>query len=206
VVVLPAGHYSPGLGAEEVRRLRDWMTAGGTLVTLGEASRWAAREGVGLLATRTEMRGGAPELDAAPPEKAEASPVPLDLDAAILPPSERPESVPGAILRVLLDDEHWLAAGAGAELAVMVQGQRVFTPVTLDKGRNAGIYARPDRLLASGVVWEDARPQLGEKAYLIHQPVGRGHLIAFAEDPNFRGFAEGSQLLFMNAVLLGPAY
>jgi hypothetical protein len=36
--------------------------------------------------------------------------------------------------------------------------------------------------------------------------MGRGHLVAFAEDPNFRGFAEMTQLLFMNAVLLGPGH
>jgi hypothetical protein len=30
--------------------------------------------------------------------------------------------------------------------------------------------------------------------------------IAFAEDPNFRGYAEGTQLLFMNAVLFGPSF
>ncbi len=36
------------------------------------------------------------------------------------------------------------------------------------------------------------------------QPVGRGQIIAFAEDPNFRAYTETTQLLFMNAVLLGP--
>ena len=45
---------------------------------------------------------------------------------------------------------------------------------------------------------------LARKAYLIHQPMGRGHLVAFAEDPNYRAYAEASQLLFINAVLLGP--
>jgi hypothetical protein len=40
----------------------------------------------------------------------------------------------------------------------------------------------------------------------MHQPLGDGHVIAFAEDPNYRGYAESTELLFMNAVLLGPAY
>jgi hypothetical protein len=53
-------------------------------------------------------------------------------------------------------------------------------------------------------VWEDAKPQLASKPFLIHQPVGGGHLIAFAEDPNYRAYAEATQLLFINAVLLGP--
>ena len=45
VLVLPSGNYAP-LSGDMVRRLKDWVTAGGTLVTLAEASRWAARENV----------------------------------------------------------------------------------------------------------------------------------------------------------------
>jgi hypothetical protein len=37
-------------------------------------------------------------------------------------------------------------------------------------------------------------------------PVGRGHVIAFAEDPNYRAFTEGTALLFINAVLLSAGY
>ena len=38
----------------------------------------------------------------------------------------------------------------------------------------------------------------------MHQPMGQGHVIAFAEDANYRAYSEASMLLFMNAVLLGP--
>jgi hypothetical protein len=55
-------------------------------------------------------------------------------------------------------------------------------------------------------VWDEAREQLARKAFLMHEPRGRGHVIAFAEDPNFRAYAEATELLFMNAVLLAPAY
>jgi hypothetical protein len=40
----------------------------------------------------------------------------------------------------------------------------------------------------------------------MHQPTGQGHVIAFAEDANYRAFSEGTMLLFMNAVLLGPGF
>ena len=77
-------------------------------------------------------------------------------------------------------------------------------PSTLDQGTNVGRYAELDDLVLGGIVWEESRPQLASKAFLIHQPVGRGQLVAFAEDPNYRAYAEATQLLFMNAVLLGP--
>jgi len=47
---------------------------------------------------------------------------------------------------------------------------------------------------------------LAQRAYLMHQPMGRGHIVAFAEDPNYRAFTEATELLFMNAVLLAPAH
>jgi len=197
VLVLPAGNYTSALGAEAVRRIRDWVGAGGTLVTLGEASRWAAGEGVALLGTTPELRQAG--TAGKPDEK-------FDYERAIQPAREQPETTPGALLRVRLDEDHWLAAGTDGEVQAMVEGDRVFAPIKLDRGRNVGVYAARERLLASGLIWEPALNQLPQKAFLIHQPLGQGHVIAFAEDPNFRAYAEATQLLFINAVVLGAAY
>jgi hypothetical protein len=215
VLVLPEGDYRRVLDEDGVARLRAWLRAGGTLVTLGEASRWAAFESVGLLATGTELRDGRREPEpGAEKEPAAETPAPVepgekqqfDYEQAIAPLDERPDPVPGALLRVRLDQEHWLASGSDGELQAVVEGRRVFAPIRLDEGRNVGVYSEADALVASGLVWDDARERLARKAFLIHQPVGEGHLVAFAEDPNYRAFAEATQLLFINAVLLAPAY
>ena len=209
VLVLPSGNYTT-LTGDGLRRIKDWIGAGGTLVTIGEASRWAARENVGLLATTTELKGGKPETE--PGEKAgdkkegSGSTGPIDLEKAIQPDRERPDGLPGALLRVTLDPEHWLSAGTDGEIQAMVEGARIFTPMKLDKGRNVGVYGKGETLVASGLVWSDARVQYASKAYLMCQPQGRGHVVAFAEDPNYRAFTEATSLLFMNAILLGPAH
>jgi hypothetical protein len=109
-------------------------------------------------------------------------------------------------MRAALDTEHWLAAGTDGEVAVMVEGTRVFSPITLDKGRNVGTYLTGDGAVVAGLMWPEAKTQLGNKPFLIAQPRGRGHVIAFVEDPNFRAFTEGTALLFINSVLLGPAH
>ena len=206
VLVVPAGNYAAALGGEMLRRLRDWVSAGGTLVTLGEASRWAAREATGLLDTRTEWRDGSPESDG-PPQGARVDTRRAgDYEQAIQPARELPELVPGALLRVSLDLDHWMSAGTDGEIQTMVESRRVFSPIRLDRGRNVGIYAPKDRLIASGLLWPDSLNQLPQKAFLIHQPLGQGHIIAFAEDPNYRAYAEATEFLFMNAVLLGAAY
>ncbi|HSM06690.1 MAG TPA: M14 family zinc carboxypeptidase [Longimicrobiales bacterium] len=201
VVVLPSGNYGGVLGDAGVDRLRAWMAEGGTLVTMAESSRWAGR--AGLLATTTELRGGAPESGGGEGGGG-VSEQPIDPVASLAPAREAPEPVPGAILNVDLDTSHWLAAGTDGRVGALVEGSRVFTPLTLDEGVNVGRYAGVDELVASGIAWEESRPQLAHKAFLMHQPVGSGQLVAFAEDPNYRAYAEAAQLLLLNAVLLGP--
>ena len=200
VIVFPSGNYGSTVGDGLLDRLRTWMRDGGTVITMAESSRWASR--AGLLATETERRGGRTEGDD-PPDPGTPD-QPIEYLDAISPADESPEGVPGAILRTTLDMEHWLAAGTDGEIGVLVEGSRVFRPITLDQGTNVGRYAELDDLVLGGIVWEESRPQLASKAFLIHQPVGRGQLVAFAEDPNYRAYAEATQLLFMNAVLLGP--
>jgi len=210
VIVLPSGNYGTTIGGDLLRRLKDWISAGGTLVTIAEASRWAARDNVGLLGTISELRGGKPETEPTEQEqkarKEDAPAQPIDLEKVVQPERERPENTPGAMLRVVMDLEHWLSAGTDGEIQAIVEGQRVIRPITLDKGRNVGVYQTKDRLVAGGLAWDEAQTQLAQKAFLIHQPLGRGHVVAFAEDPNYRAFTEGAALLFINAVLLGPAH
>lgn len=237
VIVLPSGNYGDAINSGLLTRLKDWARGGGTLITLGEATRWATGENVALLSTKPLLKSGnldapgdkpAPGMPAgsgaagaagakpsgSPPAPGPQSPsVPpaapssvFDYDKAIQPDRERPASQPGAIVWVSIDTEHWLSAGQDAETQVMVEGDRVFAPLRLDDGRNVGIYGAKGHLIASGLIWPENQDLLVQKAFLMHQPLGQGHVIAFAEDANYRAFSEGSMLLFMNAVLLGPAY
>ncbi|MBK8096790.1 MAG: peptidase M14 [Planctomycetes bacterium] len=123
-------------------------------------------------------------------------------DRAVLPDKEPPPRTPGAILRVRLDPEHWLAFGYAGFANVVSESSDIWTPIKLDKGSNVGVYETVDKLVLAGFTWEAAKKQLAQKAWLVHQPHGKGHVVAFAEDPNVRGFADGLNLLFLNAVLL----
>ena len=211
VIVLPSGNYGGQINDAVLNRIKDWLRGGGTLITLAEASRWATGQNVGLLDTTGLLKDGRPDVP--PPTGSSNSnssnsskPGEFDYDKAIQPDRERPASQPGAILRVTLDTNHWLSSGNDAETQVMIEGNRVFAPLKLNSGRNVGVYAAKDKLIASGRIWPDAQDILVQKAFLMHQPFGQGHVIAFAEEPNYRAFTEGTMLLFMNAVMLGPGY
>lgn len=220
----------------DVARLRDWMATGGTLITLAGATSWAAEERVNLLPARRERReksdskpekrepaesaqakpvgrsgdiaGQAPTSQAKPAEQKPADPSAKDgvLDKAIEPKEEWPSSTPGAIARVNVDRSHWLGFGYGETTTVIVDSDRIFTPLRLDQGVNVARYLPDDRFLVSGLVWEDARKQLPGKAYLMYVRAGRGHLVAFAEDPGYRAFLDGLNVMLLNAIFLSPGH
>ncbi len=207
VVVMPHGNYEGVLTDPDVARIKDFVRMGGTLVTIGEASRWASRDNVGLLSTDTELKDGrSDETTDAKKAEAASDQKGFDYSRAITPARPRPDPIAGAILRGSLDTEHWLSAGLDGEFQVMVDGQRVFTPIKLDKGTNVGVYKTADKLWVSGILWKENKDSYAQKAFLIHEPLGAGHVVAFAEEPNFRAYSQASELLFMNAVLLGPAH
>ena len=68
-------------------------------------------------------------------------------------------------------------------------------------GANVARIRAKDPLLA-GFAWPEAEERLRGAAYLIDEPQGRGHVILFADDPNFRNFWRGLEKLFTNALLL----
>ena len=57
VIVLPSGNFAGTINDAVLNRIKDWLRAGGTLVTLAEASRWATGSSVGLLETTGLLEG-----------------------------------------------------------------------------------------------------------------------------------------------------
>ncbi len=211
VLILPDtfGGYTGQLG--DGASLREWVQRGGTLVGIGGATTWLADEKVNLLATKREKRDkpvstatGRERVDS---KDGDAAKTPTDpVEKAIEPTDEFPSATSGAILRVRVDSTHWLGFGYGNTTTVMVDSNRIFSLVKLDRGTNVAVYQPEDKFFASGFMWDDARKQIPNKAYLMHSRVGRGNVVGFAEDPNYRAFMDGLNVMFLNAVFLGPGH
>jgi len=135
VLVMPSGNYAATLNGDTLRRLRDWIGAGGSLITIGEATRWAAAESTALLETKALLRSLQPESVPGrnlPPARPDAPPPISSYESAIQPVRELPEPVPGSLLRLLLDGEHWLSSGTDLEIQALAEVNRFYAPIRLD--------------------------------------------------------------------------
>jgi len=55
----------------------------------------------------------------------------------------------------------------------------------------------------SGLVWPEASQRIANSAYLTREKIGKGQLILFSGEPNYRGSALGTNRLWLNAVVYG---
>jgi hypothetical protein len=194
VLIMPHGSYRGARAPSErtVAKLKQWVRDGGTLILVKGAAHWAAGEEVGLLDTRRVMKADAKDAD----KQASSD------DA----PSQPPESVPGAFLRAELFTKHWLTFGCPEKLDVMFNGNLLFEPLKPTEGRSLVAFVGVDQLLTSGFCWPETLELAGGKTYMSHQPSGNGHIVAFADDPNYRAMYPSLQRLFVNAWLFGPGH
>ncbi len=129
-----------------------------------------------------------------------------DLEKAVQPETELPSSAHGFLATAKVDPEHWITVGVPEKIHAMVTGQTIFAPIKIDRGWNAAVFAGPDQVMASGYTWDDYRKQIAYKPFMVVQRDGRGFVIGFTADPNFRAYMDGLNVLFVNALFRAPAH
>ncbi len=224
-----AGSAKSVLGKHGASLLRDWMRDGGTLICVGNSAVYAADSSSGLSQVRMlrqsfdklpmydkmvdlEKRAESPPLDTMElwhPEKVK------DKKEMEMPSSpgnieymekydqwRRIFHPRGAIMRVNLNTEHWLAFGMGDKVPALTYGDEVLLsgyPV-----ETVGRFADENSLRLSGLLWPEARERWAESAYVTREGVGKGQLILISRQPYNRAYYQGTRQLFVNAVLYGP--
>jgi hypothetical protein len=210
VVLVPEGTPKPALGEGGLRNIRDFVRRGGVLVAVGESLETFSGGDDPLLAVKREAALGRDPAAAEDKGKAAlAEAVEIASESAyreaIKDQAALPDTLPGALLNVVGEPDHFLSAGYDAGGVVLATGTQIFTPLDRATGINVLRFAGPGNLVASGYVWDENRRQMAYKPYLMAQPNGRGLVIGFAHDPSTRGFLEGLDLMIANAVLVAPS-
>ena len=230
VIILPeGGGYAGELGENGVRRLKEWVQAGGTLVGIGTAVNFMA--GNNMMAISQENApgsdGGTPAGGGRGGRGGGAAPAPAtegrgaggggrvagriyataeEMEKATQPDTQAPWPAHGFLAKAKVDQDHWVTVGVPENVTALVSGSAIYTPIKVDRGTNAVVYAGADQVMASGYSWDEFRKQLAFKPFLVVQRDGRGNEIAFTADPNYRAYMDGLNVLFINAVFRGAAH
>ena len=128
----------------------------------------------------------------------------------------------GGIVSARVDSENWLTFGAEDVVPVLYGNYPI-----LMTGGNSTAALRIGELIPnedsetktinwsqipsgydlnvrmSGLVWPEASQRIANSAYLTREKIGKGQIILFSGEPNFRGSARGTNRLWLNAVIYG---
>ncbi|MGE3166254.1 MAG: M14 family metallopeptidase [Planctomycetota bacterium] len=194
VLVFPDGNgLRSRLDERVVDRLTAWVRQGGVLIGIGGAAFALTQEGAALASISSQATKARAEAD-----KKENEKEPERLKLKDLDERSRERQVPGNILRVDLDIEHPLTFGLPPVMHVFMDSTESFAV----RGRGGDVAAFTEDPAASGYISEDNLDKLKQRVYLAEQDLGRGRVILFAGDPNFRLFWRGTTPLFLNAIFL----
>ena len=191
VIIMQDGWYST-FREREMKKLMDWVSAGGKLVAVEGAlgklkdSDYSSLSEYGSDDEKKEGEKKEEERD----EKARL----------VSYENQERESIksfaPGAIYKVKVDNSHPLAFGYGKSYYTLkTSSDRV---AYLDGG-NVGIIERESDLL-SGFAGQYTREDMAETLVFGMEYKGRGQIVHIVDNPLFRSFWQNGKLMFVNAL------
>ncbi|HLG13072.1 MAG TPA: M14 family zinc carboxypeptidase [Blastocatellia bacterium] len=224
--------YQSALGKDGVDKLKGWVNNGGVLIGIGGGAAMFTRKDVELTSSKvvgadeaappaqpaeTPSTTAAPKPPAAageakPQEKPSAAAAkpepPKDAAPEAKPAGKKkptePLPVPGASFRARIDRDHFLSYGYDSDGVVVLLDTDTFFRTSKD-GANVVTFSADGPLTVAGFIWPDNTEELLRgTAYLIDEPTGRGHVILFADDPNYRFLWRTTTQFFLNSILLAP--
>lgn len=187
LVMVSGNYYS--LTDTQKEDIATWISQGNTLITSGSANRWALNEKIasGKL-TKAPKKDSTQQLKRKP---------------YVNQGSNRgKERLGGAIFEVDLDLTHPLAFGYRYKQLPIYKNNNVWLQPSEDPYNTVAQYSKNPHI--DGYISEkNLQEYMKKSASLIVAPKGKGRVILFADNPNFRGSWYGTNKLFLNAIFFG---
>ncbi len=186
VLVMISGNYE--LDEKMREKIADWVKKGNTLITIGTASKWAVeKEMVKEKLTKIEK-----DTTAIPDRKPY-----VDSGENL-----GKESVGGIIVRIDLDRTHPIGFGYHDSSIPVYKNNTVWLKPSLNEYATVAKY--PKNPMIDGFITDKNKADyLEPSASIVVSELGKGRVVLFADNPNFRGSWYGTNRLFLNAIFLG---
>lgn len=236
VIIIPSLRGGPEMlkqmiGKKGVKKLKDWVTNGGTLIAIGASAAALADSSMSVSKVKLRRQNISKLANYQKAFMQESNIKNITIDSLAIWEGQVKESSKtnndktvnpdiknltasdkealkfsprGAILRVDLNEEHWLNYGIGSKVPALVSGSYSF--LSKSPVQTVGRFSNADNIRLSGLLWPEAKTRLVNSAYCTRESSGSGQIILFAGEPNFRSYFYGTARMLINAVLLGPGY
>jgi hypothetical protein len=191
-LVLVSGNY-PELDSFDIKKIKEWVDKGNTMITTREACTWAIRKK--LVAEKLIEIKEDEEKDK-DNQEVERRPY---VNASEELGRER---VGGAIFEVELDLSHPLAFGYHQTKIPVYRNSSVWLAPSKNPYCTVAKYTQ-DPHVDGFITPKNLNEFLKPSASLIVSKIGKGRAIMFADNPNFRGSWYGTNKLFFNALFFG---
>jgi hypothetical protein len=184
VILMADGSYGQ-LGQSGAAAIKTWVSKGNTLVAKGGALRWLAQNEIGNFTFR----------------KVDSKETGLQKRYADYENATGAKQTFGAIFKSTLDTSHPIGYGYPSSELFTFRNDNFFLEPSENPYANPLVYTADP--LASGYLHPSNLPGVKQSAVIRVAGQGRGRIIGFADNPNFRAFWFGTNKLFMNSIFFG---
>lgn len=185
-LIMVSGSYTQLDSVKRVQ-LKQWIAKGNTLITIAGASKWVidqklVSEKLVKPKSTNQSKSRLPYVNAGP--------------------NAGKQRIGGAILRGDIDLTHPLGFGYTRSDIALYKNNQVFLQPSMNPYATVIKYNINPHI--DGFISQKNRDvYLKDAASLLVSPLGRGRVVLFADNPNFRGAWYGTNRLFLNALFLG---
>ncbi len=182
IIIMPEGSYN-NMDKQAQDKLRTWISNGGTVMAFENAGKFLATAGI----TKTIYRSDETKYDST-----------AMLAYNMRSDEIRAKEMPGSIFEARIDQTHPLCYG------YRTKSISIFKANTLFMDQNNNPYDSPvlltENSLQSGYLHKNYIDKLKGSAIVNTESIGRGKVITYSDNMNFRAFWFGTGKLFLNGL------
>lgn len=181
VLIIPNGYYGSVFNNDNMKKLKDWVSAGGKVIAIdGALQSFAGKDGFSLTYKKSKNDEKQDNLTAYADRERETS----------------NSLITGAIFKTKVDQTHPMAFGYSDHYFTLKRGTSVYS--LLDDGYNVAHLGDPK--VFSGFAGKEALSNLDQTLVFGEEPMGSGSFIYMVDNTLFRSFWENGKLFLVNSI------
>ncbi|MGB1231579.1 MAG: M14 metallopeptidase family protein [Winogradskyella sp.] len=181
VLIIPNGYYDNVLNDTNIKKLKDWVKAGGKVIAIDGALRsFAGKDSFSLNYKLSNTDKKKDHLTAYASREREYT----------------NQLITGAIFKAKVDDTHPMAFGYNKDYFTLKLGSTAYN--LLDNGYNVAHI--DNTKVFSGFAGKDAQNNLNKTLVFGEEPMGNGSFIYMVDNTLFRSFWENGKLFLVNSI------